>query len=121
MVFGKINDAYETVKNGLSVEIDLATAEQKEKLADAKIGLAELKDLIADLKDENRQLRDQIKLKDSVRFGRSGVAWVGDEPYCGGCLGSKGTQVHLKRHNDSTYDCPTCKAIYMGVNRDAPS
>lgn len=111
-MLGKLNDAYQTVKNGLEVEVALATAEQKEKLANAKLALADLKDFMADLKDENRTLKEKLSLKDEVKYDDAGVAWIGTEPYCGGCLGSKGNQVRLMKLNNTHYKCPACSAIY---------
>ena len=36
-MFGKLNDAYDSVKNGLEIEVKLATAEQRDQLANAKM------------------------------------------------------------------------------------
>lgn len=66
-MFGKVNEAYDSVKKGLEVHVALATAEQKDMLASARVSLAELKDLIADLKEENRNLRERVKAKEQLR------------------------------------------------------
>jgi hypothetical protein len=111
-MLGTINDAYQTVKNGLEVEVALATAGQKEKLADAKLALAELKEYIADLKDENRSLREKQNVKENVVYDEDGKAWIGDEPYCGGCIGAKQSTVRLKHYRNNLYECPSCKTRY---------
>lgn len=115
MVFGKLNDAYDSVKNGLEAQIALATAEQKEQLADAKLSLAELKEMIADLKEENISLRESAELLDSVEYDGVGIAWFGTQPFCSGCLGDKGKQVRLAKLNNTTFECPACKHRYYGV------
>ena len=111
-MFGKINDAYESVKNGLEAQIALATAEEKERLADAKLALADLKMYIADLKEENQVLATKLKTKDEVIYDDEGIAWVSGMPHCGGCLGSKDKKVVLRYYNGNLYQCPACQQYY---------
>jgi len=120
---GKLNDAYDAVTKALDAKIALATAEQKELLADAKLALADLKTLIADQKDEIQNLGDQLKQRDEF-FLEKHVYWKkGDEekdqPFCPACY-SKGKIVPLQKHWDghekkqTPWICPekSCGALY---------
>src|SRR4051812_29084139 len=107
-MFSKVNDAYESVKNGLEAQIALATAEEKSRLADAKIALSELKDLISDLKEENRTLRDRILVKDSLK-PELGHSWLfkenDDDPsrrYCQICYYDRDKVIPLDEPTMST-------------------
>jgi hypothetical protein len=115
-MFSKVNDAYQTVKNALEAEVALATADQKEILANAKLALAEIKDLMADLKEENRSLKEQLEVKGDVIFDDQGRAWIDGEPHCGGCLGSKGQKIRLSYLHGDTYRCPSCQFYFGNSN-----
>lgn len=115
-LIGKANESVDLVKNALDAKIALATAEQKELLADAKLALADLKTTIADLTEENRELESKIKLKDEVIYDDDGIAWIKGNPYCGGCLGSKSNQVKLKYHRGNHYSCPACRMSYGSLS-----
>lgn len=112
-MFGKINDAYDTVKNGLDAQINLATAEQKEQLANAKLALAELKEMMADLKDDNRQLKETISLQEELQYGNSGAAWIDGHPFCAGCLGARQSKVRLSHVGSDHYRCPSCGSPFI--------
>jgi len=61
-----IGDALGIVDRALKASYELATAEQKELLADARNSLADLKTDLADLKEENRELRAKIANKEQM-------------------------------------------------------
>lgn len=122
-LLGKANDSVDLVKSALDAKVALATAEEKEKLADAKLALADLKQMIADLKESNQSLEEQIKKKDDFVLEKS-VYWATkdldkDQPYCPACY-SKGSIVPLQKNYDgvdktqSRWSCPikNCDASY---------
>lgn len=122
-MFSKVNDAYQVVKNGLEVEVSLATAEQREQLADAKLALAEMKEQIADLKDENRFLQEKLKHKDDYILEKS-VFWNKDDgnfdqPFCPVCY-ANGSVIPLQKYwegrdkQQTIWHCPAkkCGATY---------
>ncbi|GEM_PF-4979983 len=112
-MFSKVNDAYQTVKNGLEAEVALATAEEKEKLADAKLALADIKDYLAELKDENRELKDQISKKDSYLLENS-VYWSSadkdrKQPFCPACFAEgkiSPMEPDVRDSHSTVYRCP---------------
>lgn len=122
MVFNKLNDAYQTVKNALDVEVALATADQKELLVNAKLALAELKDLTADLKNENRDLKDKVQTQ-AAMVPDEGHEWLKIEKdkistrrYCQICYYDRDKTIplnnpvesHAKFHAGQRW-CPICK------------
>lgn len=120
---GKINDTIATVKTGLDVQIYLATAEEKEKLADAKLALADLKLEVAELRGENEELKSKLRVKDDFAL-KKGVIWnVDDEaesqPYCPACY-AKGRAMPLQKtepgvlKNKTVWICPdkSCEAEF---------
>jgi hypothetical protein len=122
-LLGKANDSVDLVKAALDAKTALATAEDKEKLADAKLALADLKQLIADQKEQIQSLSEQLKQKNDF-FLEKGVYWKKgddqkDQPFCPVCY-SKGKTVPLQKHWDghaktqSPWMCPdkSCHAIY---------
>jgi len=111
-LLSKANDSVDLVKSALDAKIALAAAEDKERLADAKLALADLKIYIAELKEENEILTAQIKTKDEVLFDDTGIAWIEDQPYCAGCLGSKNNKIRLKYYRGNAYQCPACTTSY---------
>ena len=112
MVFNKVNDAYQTVKNGLEAEVALATAEQKMQLADALVALSQMKVAMMELEEENAALRKNEDISTKLKYGKSGAVWLDNEVFCGGCFGRESKLVHLAKLNDSVFDCPSCKARY---------
>lgn len=115
-ILSKANDSVDLVKAALDAKVALATAEQKELLADAKLALADLKDYIAELKEENRTLKEKVNLKESTTYDDDGIAWIEGQPYCGGCLGSKKNQVRLKYSRGNLYRCPACHMTYGSMS-----
>lgn len=115
-MFRKINDAYESIKNGLEAEIALATAEQKEGLADAKLALADLKEYIADLREENRSLKEKLILKKRYTLENS-VYWLEsdkkrEQPYCPACYAEgKISPMEPDHRNtrETVFRCPSDK------------
>mgnify|MGYP001424837235 CR=1 FL=1 len=129
---GKVNDAIGLVKSGLEVQVSLATAEQKELLADAKNALADIKFELADLKELNASLRDNIKLKEEYLLDK-GVNWKQedtgfDQPYCPVCY-TKGKIVPLQKTFDgrngqeTPWHCPDtkCNASFNPWNHEEPT
>lgn len=119
-VIGKLNEAYELVRKGLDVEIALASAEQKEKLVDAKLALSEVKDHIFDLKEENRLLKEKLLQRKKFVLENS-VYWdEGDnerkQPFCSSCM-AKGLEIPMEPQKRNTKDtrfwCPNkeCRHI----------
>lgn len=119
----KANDSVDLVKSALDAKIALANAEEKERLADAKLALADLKELIADQKDEIHLLKEQIKKKADYTLNKS-VYWQSsdkdmEQPFCPACY-SKEKIVPLKKtwegrpKEQSIWDCPekNCGAVY---------
>ncbi|OGL32485.1 hypothetical protein A3E76_00335 [Candidatus Saccharibacteria bacterium RIFCSPHIGHO2_12_FULL_44_22] len=114
-MFGKINDAYESVKNGLEVEVNLATAEQKERLADAKMALADIKIAYADLIEENDSLKR--KQNDDKNIHIDGTCYaknVDGKNYaiCPKCWEDEGKAIMLNGIGAGSPDCPKCKNYY---------
>lgn len=113
---GKINDTIDLVKTGLDAQIALATAEQKEKLADAKIALADLKTILADLKIANDELRRQEDVRSKVTPHKGCYAWeVGDGKIyaiCSNCWEAEGKTISLNNSAAGAPDCPRCKNWY---------
>ena len=122
-IIGKANDSVDLVKNALDAKVALATAEDKDKLADAKLALADLKQLIADQKDEISELKQQLKQRDEFSLEK-GVYWKKsdtekDQPFCSACY-AKGKTIPLQKHwegrdkKESPWTCPEkdCKALY---------
>lgn len=120
---GKINDTIATVKTGLDVQVHLATAEEKERLADAKLALADIKLEVAELKSRINDLEDKLRIKDNFILNR-GVRWsIEDEaenqPYCPVCY-SANRIIPLQKDWDGApkegtrWHCPekTCSASY---------
>ncbi|MFY9228064.1 MAG: hypothetical protein WAO28_01935 [Candidatus Microsaccharimonas sp.] len=128
---GKLNDSIELVKTGLEVKIALATAEEKEKLANAKIALADLKSDIADLKEENTELKAMLAKKDSFLTDRGVIRKHSDgemdQPYCPVCF-AKVREIPLQKlwegraKNQSLWVCPekTCGATYNPWDHKEP-
>jgi len=115
------NDSIELVKTALDAKVALATAEEKERLADAKLALADLKLNIAELKEQNEQLSARLRTKNEVVYDDEGRAWVGNQAHCGGCLGSKDKMIVLRYHHADYYTCPACKMNYGDINRPRKS
>jgi hypothetical protein len=122
-LLGKANDSVDLVKSALDAKIALATAEEKEKLADAKLALADLKEIIAELKDINQKLAESLKVRDDFHL-ELGVYWKTDDkgkgqPFCPVCY-SQGHIVPLKKHweghekTKSPWICPDkdCSALF---------
>jgi hypothetical protein len=120
---GKVTEAYDVVTRALDARIALATAEQKDLLADAKLALADLKTLIADQKEVIQHLNERIRQKDEF-FLDKGVYWKKEDkereqPFCSACY-SRGNIVPLQKawngrpKNQSPWNCPEkdCKATY---------
>lgn len=131
-ILGKANDSVELVKSALDAKIAIATAEDKEKLADAKLALADLKEMIADLKDENQTLTANLKKREEF-YLELGVYWAksdGDkeQPYCPVCF-VKGREVPLQKQwaarpkNQSKWNCPdsNCKSSFNPWDHKEPS
>ena len=123
---GKINDAYQVVKNGLEVEIRLATVEQKDLLANAKLALVELKDQIADLKDKNTALNEKLKKRDTYVISKS-VYWLNtdteeNQPYCPACYANDRIvplyPYDRKSPKNDGWGCPGCKQGYSPFGED---
>lgn len=99
---GKVNDSVNLVKSALDVKVALATAEDKEKLADAKLALADLKELIADQKIEINELIKKANLEKSLEF-IDGEYWTKkddgskDGPFCHYCKDVEGRMVRKTR------------------------
>lgn len=120
-LLNKASSSVDLVKAALDAKTALATAEDKEKLADAKLALADLKELIADQKEENQKLKDALKKKEEFKQEK-GVYWRSsdenlEQPFCPVCF-SKERVVPLQKIYDSRektrtpWKCPdeSCKA-----------
>ncbi|HWB38714.1 MAG TPA: hypothetical protein VG604_00545 [Candidatus Saccharimonadales bacterium] len=122
-LLGKANESVDLVKAALDAKTALATAEEKEKLADAKLALADLKELLASQKDEIQDLKELLKEKKDLVFDM-GVYWKAEDhnrgqPYCPVCY-AKGNLIPLQKCWDgrdktqSPWMCPDkeCHASY---------
>jgi DNA-binding protein H-NS len=122
-LLGSANDSVNLVKAALDAKTALATAEEKEKLADAKLALADLKELIAELKENNQLLAQQLKERDDFVLDKS-VRWLKsdsnqDQPFCPVCY-AKGNIVPLQKtwegrgKTQSIWNCPNkdCNATF---------
>lgn len=120
-MFDKINHAVDTVRNGLDAQVALATAEQKEQLADAKLALADLKEALANLKEDNFILKRQNDLSDKIKLsGRCYELDMGDgrsRAICMKCWEDDGKAMSLNNSSGSPV-CTRCKNFYEVNNED---
>lgn len=101
------------INKGLDVQFHLATAEQKEQLANSKLALTNYQLYVAELLGENARLRERLKNDQEIVYDEAGAVKLRDELWCAGCYGAKNNLVHLKKAGCSNnYDCPVCKAHY---------
>jgi hypothetical protein len=130
-ILGKANESVDRVKAALDAKVALATAEDKDKLADAKLALADLKQLIADQKEEIQALNESLRQKDEFVLTQ-GVYWQKsddqkDQPFCPACY-AKGKIIPLQKHwdgrnkNQTPWTCPekSCRAMYNPWNYKEP-
>jgi hypothetical protein len=114
-VWGQINTAVDAVKNGLDAQIALATAEQKEQLADAKLALAEIKIAFAQLKEENAALKKRNDLANKITSSSKCYSMdIGNgqkRAICTKCWEDDGKAISLNNLGNGA-ECPKCKNWY---------
>jgi len=116
-----IGEALGVVDRALKASYELASAEQKELLADARNSLADLKTDLADLKEENRELRARISNKEQIGPD-PGHVWLirqndpdSSRRYCQVCYYDRDKIIPLDTPNtDKDYYfgyryCPVCR------------
>lgn len=98
----KPNDAFDLVIKAINAKTELATAEQKDLLANAKNVLADLKILVADQKIEIDNLNRKINLEKSLEFDGKKY-WTKnpdgtkDGPFCPYCKDVEGRLVRMPK------------------------
>jgi len=110
-----------TIKELTKLTAQLATIDDQQLIQTLHEDALSLRETNLELREENGILKQQLDLRDNMKF-EDGFYWKhGEEgerdgPYCPGCLDGKKTAVRLHEQSNGYLICTNCKFRAAGPN-----